>query len=35
LHEYLRGSERRNTAWRPVEFEQTRASVNKRSQEAA
>ena len=37
LHEYLRRAERRNTAWRPVEFEQTPglASANERAQEAA
>jgi hypothetical protein len=37
LYEYLRGSERRNTAWRPVDFKQTPslASANERSQEAA
>ena len=37
LHEYLRRSERRSTAWRPVEFDQTPglASANERAQEAA
>jgi hypothetical protein len=36
LHEYLRRSERGNTAWKPVELEQTPSlSATERSQEAA